>query len=383
MKKIIKISVLAFLVFNLTFLFGETISFSGYNVMIDLPEGFKLLNSNNKDRFLFSSSILPCEIQVALDPKFRYPTTNTAGENIFRQLKASHKDMHFLWCEKTAQFSTMEFYANADYFGWVLVLQLQNGWVTLTAYSKKADAKICEPLLISALDSIYTSTGSFYVPGPITSCLYKRQNPIQKVQNILGQKVKFFVDAVDVEANKSVVDREFQLLTSYLSTEYAVSAWKRYYQNIFRDAWKRLSSFSFEIKNILLEEGVLENKNLIVKKLLKTIQQFTYVRDHYGSDFVDLVTATINGIGDCDTRCLLLALVLSQLGIDSVLFVSPEYSHSVLGVQIFGSGAKMQVDGTNYLIAETTANVELGKIAADLADPAKWFSVKLYGYPKA
>lgn len=379
MKKVFFVIFLFFLSFEL---FTTPVNFHAYNFVIDLPEGFNLINSNQKDRYLFSSEILPCELQVSVDANSRFETTNKAAESIFSQLKASHKDMEFLWCERKALFSAMSFGQNGEYSGWVLVLELKNVWLTLTAYSKASDAKRCEPMIISALDSIFTTKGSLYVPGPVTSCLYKRETNITKNTNFNDESLNFFVDKLDAQANKSVVDREFKLLTHYLNTQYVIAAWERYYRNIFRDAWQRLESFLFAVKNSLHSKNLLADKVATAKALLSYVQKFSYVRDPQGSDFVNLVSATESSVGDCDTRSLLLNVVFAQLGIKSVTFVSPEFSHAICGVAVDGKGAKFSYADENYLLAETTAKVELGQIAADLADSSKWFAVEFYGLPK-
>lgn len=380
MKKIFFIAVFFI---NAFFVSAEMLGSSSYNFTIDLPEGFSPVDSNMRDRFLFSHSLLPCELQISFDPAEKFSDCKSAGENIFQQLKARHKDMQFLWCQNNAQLSTFEFQTSGNYSGWLLVLQLENGWLTLTAYSKKEDAKRCEPLIISAFDSVYTSGASWYIPGPVTTCLYKRENPVRKTLTFNGTPIRFFIDKIDMEANKSVVDREFELLTHYLSTDAVIPAWKRYYKNIFRDAWTRLHSFSFEIKNALTHDRNMPNEQEITAKVLAHVQNFNYVRDHQGADFVDLVTACATSTGDCDSRSLLMSVVLAQLGIKTVLFVSPEYSHAVCGIAISGKGANMRVSNKDYLLAETTAHVPIGQIAADIADPRKWFAVELYGLPSA
>ncbi|MEL3908128.1 MAG: hypothetical protein P1P64_03840 [Treponemataceae bacterium] len=379
MKKMFFASFLFFLSFEF---FAEPINFQSYNFIIDLPEGFYLADSNQKDRYLFSSTILPCELQISFDVKSRFKTIKNAAESIFSQLKAGHKEIEFFWCEKKALFSTMDFGQNFEYTGSVLVLELKDVWLTLTAYSKASDATLCEPMLISAFDSVFTTSGSFYVPGPITSCLFKRETNVAKTINFHDESLNFFVDKLDAQANKSVIDREFKLLTHYLNTQYVISAWERYYRNIFRDAWQRLESFSFAVKNYLYSKNLLADKIAVSKTLMSYTQKFTYHRDPQGSDFVNLVSAVEDGIGDCDTRSLLLNIVLAQLGIKSVSFISPEFSHAICGIAVDGKGAKFLYAGENYLLAETTAKVGLGQIAADHADSSKWFAVEFYNLPK-
>lgn len=363
-------------------LFAHKVYIDNFDVVIDLPEGFVVTESNGTDRFLLKNQLLPCVLQISCDAPRKFSATKAAAQNIFSQLSAKHKDLPtFFWCNNDAQLSTFTCVKDDNYNGWVLVLKMQTGWLTLTAFCKETDAVRCEPMIISALDSVYTTDASYYVPGPITSCLYQRAHTKTVKNTINNVPVTFYIDEIDAEANKSVVDREFELLTCYLDSQYAVDAWKRYYENIFRDAWKRLESFSFEIKNILTSQHITEPLE-IVQFVLDHVQTFEYVRDREGADFVDLVTASVENKGDCDTRGLLMDAVLAQLGFKTALLVSPVFSHAISGVDVIGKGARLTDEDTSYLVAETTAHVKAGQIAADIADEKQWFITPLYTLPK-
>ena len=67
----------------------------------------------------------------------------------------------------------------------------------------------------------------------------------------------------------------------------------------------------------------------VITELLSWTQGFTYERNFAGSDFTNLPKAFATESGDCDSRALLLVIMLNQLGIDAILLVSPEYSHAV------------------------------------------------------
>ena len=69
---------------------------------------------------------------------------------------------------------------------------------------------------------------------------------------------------------------------------------------------------------------------------------------------------------------------MSHLGIKPELFISREYSHAVYGLDLNLPGAKIEVNGTEFLLNETTAKgVRPGLMAKDMSDTEKWIPVLL------
>jgi hypothetical protein len=71
-----------------------------------------------------------------------------------------------------------------------------------------------------------------------------------------------------------------------------------------------------------------------------------------------------NGEGDCDSKSLLLALILKHLGIKSVLLYSSLYAHTAAGINIEASaGSYVLYKGLKYYFADTTIrNGGVGKV---------------------
>ena len=90
------------------------------------------------------------------------------------------------------------------------------------------------------------------------------------------------------------------------------------------------------------------------------------------------MTSVISGAGsDCDSRAMLLAALMANMNCKPCIFVSQEYSHAVFGLKINMKGAKIRLEGTDYLLSETTARVNPGLIAKDMNDTNKWIGVEL------
>jgi hypothetical protein len=80
--------------------------------------------------------------------------------------------------------------------------------------------------------------------------------------------------------------------------------------------------------------------------------------------------------GDCDSKALLLHMLLDSFGIDSVMLTSDAHRHSMLGVAIPAQGTKITYDGRSYAFVETTAkSAPIGWISKDLLKPNDWVVV--------
>jgi hypothetical protein len=83
--------------------------------------------------------------------------------------------------------------------------------------------------------------------------------------------------------------------------------------------------------------------------------------------------------GDCDTRSLLGYTLLKRLGIESSVWVSREYGHSIMGVAVPANSAHYKkVDGVRHFGVELTAKgFRVGMIAPEHTDMDNW-NVVLY-----
>lgn len=342
---------------------------------VDLPEGYELAERDGSERYHFTHSLYPADLQIALYKRERFADATTALSFVTAQFPSDGPRVAFEWRHRTAAIGQLAF---PEHSGWAVALELANnkGWLVMATYAEEKRATELEPLLVSTLDAVFTDDGSYFEAGPMTAFAWGKQKEIEASYDDGTTKLQVPFDTIDAEANQSIVDREFSLLTSYLDTPYVYAAWKRYYRLIWRDAWARFEKSAFILGNSLPRDPAK-----LAARLLAWTQQFTYERNFEGSDFKNLPDAFANRTGDCDSRALLMVLLLNQMGVDAVLLVSPEYSHALAAVDCPGEGARFETGGKKYLIADTTSKTPIGRIAADMADPSKWFAVDFYAFP--
>ena len=150
-------------------------------------------------------------------------------------------------------------------------------------------------------------------------------------------------------------------------------AWSRFYRMAYRESAARLDRLSLEMTRLVPPDDPTET----ARRILAWVQGFTYERDEAGTDFIPPLAAAYGATGDCDSRAVVAAIVLQRLGIDSILMVSREYSHAMVGIDVPGGGQRFDFGGKKYLVGETTTKVGIGMIAASMADWSKWMGIRL------
>jgi len=353
---------------------AEALSSQTWGYAIDLPEGYALAEKSGTDRYHFSHTMFPVDLQIALYPTEKFTGADKALNYVTTQLKSTGTEVAFEWRFRSAAIGKIE---TGEYAGWSVALELANkkGWIVMACFAPEARATELESLIISTLDGVFTDDGSYFESGPMTAFAWPKQKTIKAKYSNGTTSVDVPFDSSDAEANQSVIDREFGLLTSYLNTDLVIPAWQRYYRMIYRDAWARLEKPSFIAQNTFPSDS-----GELTSAILSWTQGFEYERDPNGADFLNVPDAFALRKGDCDSRALLMVLMLNQMGVDAVLLVSPEYSHAVAAVDCPGEGARFPVGDKKYLICDTTAKVAKGLIAQDMADQSKWFAVSFYAF---
>ncbi|MRG96316.1 hypothetical protein [Polyangium spumosum] len=80
--------------------------------------------------------------------------------------------------------------------------------------------------------------------------------------------------------------------------------------------------------------------------------------------------------GDCDSKALLLHMLLDAIGVDSVIVNSNAHRHAMLGVAVPAQGQKIRYQGREYAFVETTAkDAPVGWISKELLKPNDWVVV--------
>jgi hypothetical protein len=306
----------------------------------------------------------------------RYATMNALVEDVTEKIGNQGDVDYYTYRGRQAAVMELNFGQNN---GWAVCLELPTPGNQLTilialAYGPE-NRRDLELFHISALDSISPTSADRFYPGPLIEYSYPRG--AQKQVNLAVAGVSAMIRENDAEAAQVLIEREFRILQMYANTERWQEAWTRYYRFIYRDSWDRVSSAASVLARSLGGHTALtdEAKREFAQRALNHVQRFRYERDLSGSDFVNMVCAITEGRGSCDSHSMLWAIILAHADIRAAMMVSRNYSHAMGLADIAGTGARFDVLGTQWLVAETTANVEIGLIAQDTADPQHWLGI--------
>ena len=265
----------------------------------------------------------------------------------------------------------------------------------------------------SAFDGFSMRVSDRAVPGPWAT--WRRAGPGKAAERTEKASIQFGAALVPVRWSKAeaalaqeVVEREYRVMNDVVSqdaslVEYAV---QRFYRMVFRDSapsldelgillaaawesgeWKlgALSGSAARKPEPAADSdpatvtgpryGVPADPRGYATALLHWVQGYVYERNPAGSDVVNPITAAFTGRGDCDSRALVMSILLRGEGIRSILMISLKHEHALAAVDVPGAGARFPFAGGQWLVAETTAHVDMGRIDAAQANPADWIGV--------
>jgi len=387
------------LLLNLPGLFPEELYIQGPGYYIDLPEGWKPVESYNKNSDHWNLSYSDSRYTAFLNITVFPPDTFKRAEDIFnfvkKQLNASGDGAPFLFSGKDSYFADLKFKSGGKYRRgyFIFINDSKSGFdYALLTFSRLKNYDRNHDAILSALDSFSPDKNAKLLPGAVSQFYYPadyisdvtpegNQKPdklkIGKTNRIVpvqidGERYVLPFDQKEIEATGVLVEREARLLAEYKpESGYAVKAWKRFYRMIYRDNYHRLD----KLYSILFKGK--KNRNKVIKDMLDFIQSFKYMRTGTISDLLSPLSAVSQFTGDCDSRGLLFLILLHHIDVDSILLVSSKYSHSAVGIGIQGRGAKINFNGRDYLYTEVTDRVAMGRVPKSMADPAGWIPVKL------
>jgi len=355
--------------------FADSMYSPTWGFHIDLPEGYEYVTGDARDRFSFEGP-QGLMFDLLVYQSGRFGSVLELTNDVNRRLSNRGDVDLFRYRDKQAAVIKLTF---GEFDGWALAIELasdsaQRPILLALAYAP-ANQRNFELFHISALDSIRPTTMDLRYPGPLIEYSYPRGDARNTPLALRGLNAMIYQN--DAEASQVLVEREFNILTNYLNTPLLQDACIRYYRFIFRDSYDRIAGAASVIANHLgASQAVTDaQKNAFAQRVLTFVQGFNYERDLSGSDFVNLVSAITEGRGDCDSRAMLFAVILSNADIRGAIMLSHHFSHAMGLADVPGEGARFDALGTQWLVAETTANINIGLIDQTQADPQKWFAV--------
>jgi hypothetical protein len=375
-----------------------------YNYYIHLPHGWELMDAARADHVSFSDVSGEIAVQVVSYPGERFGSASEIAGFISDGLSAEVEPAPFSYAGRDAAIADVSFQAGSTAVrGYQIYINGAETDFLILSSAPVARYEAAHDFLLSTLDSFAPGAESRSLPGPVSHFFDQPGVNIgdepQRIEIPAGRLVPdaqgtipMTVDEADLDAAQVTIDREARVLSVYEAAradrETFSEAWRRYYQAVYRDSFARLLPLTRDLR-ARFEEAMASGamtREEIPQRLLYWFQDFTYARPGGISDLLAPEAAVFTQSGDCDSLALAYAIVLHQLGFDAILMVSPEFGHAMAGVdlspevvdgrpEVSGGAARFDYAGRRWLVAELTAQVDLGNIEARMADASKWIGI--------
>lgn len=364
--------------------FSEQITDRDFGFSLDIPEGFEIADyTEDGMSYVFSHPNIPVTLVMKLTEEKNAKSAAEVLNINLKKLNASGETDSFKWNGTVCGISYFSMSLDDNYSGWAVSapVKIQDYYVILLCYAQESK-KGCEQFIISTINSLSINNEYLNTPGIITSYAFPPEGSESVLLKIGGKEIKTSLDKSDEEAAKFVIDLEYSVLNLYANHKMWKEAWQRYYRMIYRDNAGRLQQTAKNIYDSIypeLKKSKPQDADIkYAQALLSWVQTFGYERaqSKIESDFTSL-PASIKGKGsDCDSRSMLVSVLLNYTGIDTAMLISREYSHAVVVTDIPAPGQTFTMEnGREYLFGETTARVTWGMLAQDQADRTKWIPV--------
>lgn len=391
MTRLSKFSFLfVFLLFSSFFsLNAESISDKDFKFSLDIPEGFQI-DSYTEDgmSYIFSHPNIPVTLVLRIYNNLDKTDSSSVLKNALSKLSAKYDIDSFYWSKKTCAISSFSMNIDQNYKGWAICAPslIEGSYINLMCYAPSDKEAACEQFIMSTLNGLCINPDYYYVPGIITSYAFPSQGKTQNKVTINSKTIISQIDKADIEASNFVIELEYSVLKLYAKHALWKEAWQRYYKMIYRDAFGRLEDFSektFEALYPLAEKENSSNPDITYAQyLLSWVQTFNYQRagNINDSDFTSPLAAICGQGNDCDSRSMLLSILLNSIDVESILLFSIDYSHAMAATNIKAPGQtyKLEENQKEYIFGETTDNVTWGMIAQDQSDRSKWIPVTFF-----
>ena len=374
-----------FIIFAITsYSFSEQITDRDFGFSLDIPEGFEIADyTEDGMSYVFSHPNIPVTLVMKLTEEKNAKSAAEVLNINLKKLNASGETDSFKWNGTVCGISNFSMSLDDNYSGWAVSapVKIQDYYVILLCYAPESK-KGCEQFIISTINSLSINNEYLNTPGIITSYAFPPEGSESVLLKIGGKEIKTSLDKSDEEAAKFVINLEYSVLNLYANHKMWKEAWQRYYRMIYRDNAGRLQQTAKNIYDSIypeLKKSKPQDADIkYAQALLSWVQTFGYERaqSKIESDFTSL-PASIKGKGsDCDSRSMLVSVLLNYTGIDTAMLISREYSHAVVVTDIPAPGQTFTMEnGREYLFGETTARVTWGMLAQDQADRTKWIPV--------
>ena len=148
--------------------------------------------------------------------------------------------------------------------------------------------------------------------------------------------------------------------------------WAEVYRRIFNYSSPQMKSVLEGFNKIFTVENFDDRDKIFF--VITFVQNIKYERPGGVLDLFPPLGTIAYRFGDCDSKALLLYVILEKMGVDCAMFWSYNYKHAMLGIKVNGRGNSLIANGKKYYFLETTyPNWDVGEIPPEFGNTKFWF----------
>jgi hypothetical protein len=158
--------------------------------------------------------------------------------------------------------------------------------------------------------------------------------------------------------------------------------WTEVYSRIYDFSFPQMKSVYKGFNDIFIKEN-FESRDK-VNFVITFVQSIKYERPGGVLDLLPPLGTIAYRFGDCDSKALLLYVILERMGIDCAMLWSYKYKHAMLGIKVNARGDYLTTNGKNYYFLETTyPQWIVGEISPEFGNIKYWVIAEIdKGYQK-
>lgn len=194
---------------------------------------------------------------------------------------------------------------------------------------------------------------------------------------LLEREVKSAMAQIDRIAQMSY--RELGITNRFSDpVQEARVVWAEVYRRVYNYSLPKMKLILQGFNKIFIEENFGPRDKIMF--VVTFVQNIPYERPGGVLDLFPPLGTLAYRYGDCDSKAILLYVILEKMKVDCAMLWSYKYKHAMLGVAIPGSGVFRSYRGKRYLFLETTyPGWSIGELPPEFRNTRYWFIDEIDG----
>ena len=230
---------------------------------------------------------------------------------------------------------------------------------TKSDYTFKIDTLGNQPIIISDFKWKFISSS------------FSRRNyklSFQLLENEVKDALSYLDEIAKLSESELNVDSRYRSDKVY----YSKLIWHEIYKRIYWQAYDKLDMILNGFDEVFRNDNMDDRDKIYF--MISFVQNIKYQRPGGELDLLPPLGTLATKYGDCDTKALLLYIILEKAGVDCVMFWSFQYKHAMLGIAINARGNYKSLKGKDYYFVETTyPGWNIGDIDPEMNNLSLWY----------